>query len=318
MAYMASYGSQKVVVIGASLILVALNFSYTLAAREASIGGVAEEDIKARHELWMVEYGRTYKDDMEKAQRFKVFKENADFIDRTNAAANGRYLMATNEFADMSNEEFMAMYARYKPIPSGAKKLSGFRYENFTMLDAPEEIDWVKKGAVTKIKDQTKCGCCWAFTAVATVEGIHQIKTGHLLSLSEQQLLDCTAMDEGCTGGIMNHAFQYIIDNGGIATENDYPNDEHALAAAVAKQPVGVAIDSSKFQLYSSGVMPGHDCGTTLSHSLTVVGYGLEGGTKYWLLKNHWGERWGENGYMKLERGIGACGIDKEPSYPTA
>ncbi|KAL6888196.1 hypothetical protein ACP4OV_009222 [Aristida adscensionis] len=343
---MASYCGKKVDVTVVALTLVALNnISYMLAARKASTGGLAEVAMKARHNMWMAEYGRTYKNEAEKAQRFKVFKANADFIDKFNAAGNRKYFLATNEFADMSNEEFMAMYARYKPMPSRAKILSGFKYPNVTLADIPKEVDWTKKGAVTKIKHQNQCGCCWAFSAVATVESIHQIKTGQLLSLSEQQLLDCIRDDHDCTGGFMDVPLKYIVDNGGIATENDYPytaargkcnhnvkltvkitgfeivpkNNEEALAAAVAKQPVAVNLDSRKFQHYGGGVMLGHDCGTTLTHSLAVVGYGLEGETKYWLLKNQWGEHWGENGYLRLERGTNACGItEEEACYPVA
>ncbi|KAL6865210.1 hypothetical protein ACP4OV_016361 [Aristida adscensionis] len=339
---MASHGGNKLVLIVAVLTLIALNVSYTLEAREVA-NAPDEEAMKARHKMWMVQYGRTYKDDAEKAQRFAVFKANADLIDRSNAMGNGKYLFETNEFADMTNKEFMAMYSRYKPMPFGAKKLSGFKYENLTLLDIPKEVDWTKKGAVTNIKDQKKCGCCWGFAAVATVEGIHQIKTGHLESLSEQQLLDCSSRDNGCKGGDTNVAFKYIVDNGGIGTQDAYPytavrgwcksiksaakitgyedvpkNDEEALATAVANQPVAVAVDSNNFKHYKGGVMFGHECGTTLTHSMTVVGYGLEGDTKYWLLKNQWSERWGDKGYMKLERGTGACGIGKLASYPLA
>ena len=180
---------------------------------------------------------------------------------------------------------------------------------------------------------------------MAAVEGIHQITTGELVSLSEQQLLDCTN-DHGCRSGNMRSAFKYIVDNGGITTEDAHPyamaqgtcdsyqpaatisgyqavpdNDEDALAAAVANQPVSVGIDGSEpsFKLYSGGIMTGDACGTDLHHAVTVVGYGVQDGTSYWLLKNSWGETWGEGGYMKLERGTGACGIgSRQASYPLA
>ncbi|KAL6888195.1 hypothetical protein ACP4OV_009221 [Aristida adscensionis] len=341
---MASCCGKKVDVMARALTLVALNVFSMLAASEASTGGLSVAAMKARHEMWMAEYGRTYKDEAEKAQRFKVFMANAYFIDKSNAAENRTYVLGTNEFADMSNKEFMGTYARYKPMTSWAKKLPGFKYVNVTLADIPDEIDWTKKGAVTKIKHQKNCACCWAFSATATVEGIHQITTGNLLSLSEQQLLDCSNENQNCNGGITAFAFEHIIHNGGIATEDDYPytgvrgkckqdvnlpvkitsyeavtrKNEDALAAAVAHQPVAVSVDSRKFQHYNGGVMTAHGCSTTVTHSLVVVGYGLDDGTKYWLLKNCWGEHWGEKGYLRLERGTGACGIDEEPSYPVA
>jgi cathepsin L len=181
---------------------------------------------------------------------------------------------------------------------------------------------------------------------VAAIEGMHQIKTGELVSLSEQQLLDCSTNNgnNGCGGGTMENAFQYVIgSNGGIATEAAYPytatqgmcrnvqpavaissyqqvprDDEDALAAAVAGQPVSVAVDSRNFQFYSRGVMTADSCGTNLNHAVTAVGYGTaeDGTTQYWLLKNQWGNTWGEGGYLRLQRGVGACGVAKDASYP--
>ncbi|KAH6759486.1 TRICHOME BIREFRINGENCE-LIKE 37 [Perilla frutescens var. frutescens] len=272
------------------------------AARTAPYASMVE-----RHEKWMVESGRVYKDEAEKAKRFNIFKENVEYIESFNEAAAARpYKLAINKFADLTNEEFQASRNGYKVVtshPKSSSKVSSFRYANVTA--APASIDWRTKGAVTAVKDQGQC-------AVAATEGINQLTTGNLVSLSEQQLVDCdTSEDHGCNGvdGTCNTK-KASSDAAKITGYEDVPaNSESALLKAVASQPVSVAIDASgsDFQFYSSGVFTGQ-CGTELDHGVTAVGYGTASdGTKYWLVKNSWGTSWGENGYIRMQRDIGAA-----------
>ncbi|GER31784.1 cysteine proteinases superfamily protein [Striga asiatica] len=216
-------------------------------------------------------------------------------------------------------------------------------------IPLPQSVDWRNQGAVTPVRNQgSPCGSCWAFSAVAAVEGIVQIRTGILVPLSVEQLVDCDDEGDSCSGGNVWTAFDYIIGAGGLATDSSYPydgsgktcqpyepavtisgyekvppNNETALMAAVARQPVSASIDANctEFVDYTSGVLA-VDCGNVLDHDITIVGYGTDAdGTNYWLVKNSWGQDWGEQGYVRMLRDVGAeeglSGIAREAYYPT-
>ncbi|TVU07258.1 hypothetical protein EJB05_47306, partial [Eragrostis curvula] len=311
--------------------------NFVLAARDLSDTAMAE-----MHEKWIVQYGRVYKDAAEKARRLEVFRDNVAFIESFNAG-NNKFWLGVNQFADLTNDEFKATKINKGLKQNIAKVPTGFKYENVSTDALPVTMDWRNQGAVTPIKNQGQCGCCWAFSAVAAMEGIVKLSTGQLISLSEQELVDCDthSTDKGCEGGEMDSAFGFIIKNGGLTTESNYPymaedgtckngsqsaatikgyedvpaNNETALMMAVANQC------DRTFQLYSGGVMTG-SCGTDLDHGIVAIGYGDDSdGTKYWILKNSWGTTWGENGFLRMEKDIsdnrGMCGLAMQPSYPT-
>ncbi|XP_037439741.1 senescence-specific cysteine protease SAG39-like [Triticum dicoccoides] len=320
--------------------------SGALAARDLA----DDASMAARHEQWMGKYGRVYGDAAEKARRLEVFKANVAFIESANAG-NNKFWLEANQFADITEDEFRATHTGYKPVAVTNKDRStGFRYANASLDDLPASVDWRTNGAVTPIKDQGQCGCCWAFSTVASMEGIVKLSTGKLVSLSEQELVDCDGTDKGCEGGLMDNAFEFVVKNGGLATEADYPytgaegstcdsstaaatitghedvpaNDEASLLKAVAAQPVSLAVDGGDnlFRFYKGGVLSGA-CGTQLDHGIAAVGYGVSGdGTKFWVMKNSWGAGWGEDGFIRMERDVadeqGLCGLAMQPSYPTA
>ncbi|XP_057506603.1 senescence-specific cysteine protease SAG39-like [Actinidia eriantha] len=329
-------------------ICLALLFILGALASQATSRSLQDASLYERHKQWTARYGRVYKDTAEEEKRFNIFKDNVEYIESSNKAANKPYTLGVNQFADLTNEEFK-LRNRFKSHVCSTT--TSFKYENMTAV--PSTMDWRKKGAVTAIKDQGQCGCCWAFSVVAAMEGITQLTTGKLIALSEQELVDCdvSGEDQGCNGGLMDDAFTFIQQNNGLTTESNYPydgtdgtcnrnkeanhaakitgyedvptNSESALLKAVANQPVSVAIDAGglDFQFYSSGVFTG-DCGTDLDHGVAAVGYGTsDDGTKYWLVKNSWGIGWGEQGYIRMQRDIGAkeglCGIAMQASYPT-
>ncbi|GAV81348.1 Peptidase_C1 domain-containing protein/Granulin domain-containing protein/Inhibitor_I29 domain-containing protein [Cephalotus follicularis] len=309
-----------------------------------------DKEVMAIYDEWLVKHGKAYNGLGEKEKRFVIFKDNLRFIDQHNSE-NRSYKVGLNRFADLTNEEYRSKYLGTKAKAAVKKVKRSDRYQPRVGEELPKSVDWREKGAVVDVKDQGSCGSCWAFSTIAAVEGINKIVTGDLISLSEQELVDCdTYYNEGCNGGLMDYAFEFIISNGGVDSEDDYPyraddgrcdtyrknakvvaiddyedvpaNDEKALQMAVANQPISVAIDagSRAFSFYDSGVYTGA-CGTGLNHGVTAVGYGKENGVDYWLVKNSWGDSWGEEGYIKMERNLantvtGKCGIAMEASYP--
>ncbi|XP_065856664.1 senescence-specific cysteine protease SAG39-like [Euphorbia lathyris] len=321
-----------------------------LASQAVAARTLQDASMQTMHEQWMSLYGRVYKDPTEKEMRFDIFKQNVHLIESFNKDEAKSFKLGINQFADLTNQEFKTSRNRFKGHMC-SEQAGPFRYENISAV--PTSMDWRKKGAVTAIKDQGQCGSCWAFSTVAAVEGITQLTTGKLISLSEQELVDCDTKgeDQGCEGGLMDDGFKFIIGNQGITTETNYPyeaadgtcntkdeanhaakitgyedvpaNDEAALMKALANQPIAVAIDASgfEFQFYSSGVFTG-SCGTELDHGVTTVGYGSSSGMNYWLVKNSWGSQWGEEGYIRMQKDIdakeGLCGIAMQASYPTA
>ncbi|RZB75640.1 Vignain [Glycine soja] len=284
------------------------------------------------HEQWTKKYGKVYKDAAEKQKRLLIFKDNVEFIESFNAAGNKPYKLSINHLTDQTNEEFVASHNGYKH--KGSHSQTPFKYENIT-------VGLEGKWSCQAMKDQGQCGNCWAFSTVATTEGIYQITTSMLMSLSEQELVDCDSVDHGCDGGYMEGGseanYPYTaVDGTYDANKEASPaaqikgyetvpaNSEDALQKAVANQPVSVTIDAggSAFQFNSSGVFTGQ-CGTQLDHGVTAVGYGsTDDGTQYWIVKNSWGTQWGEEGYIRMQRGTdaqeGLCGIAMDASYPTA
>ncbi|GIY59260.1 cathepsin L [Caerostris darwini] len=253
-----------------------------------------------------------------------------------------------NEYSDMEHEEFVRTFNGYRGLVNLKSNASSWVPPSNVRI--PDKVDWRDQGLVTPVKNQQQCGSCWAFSTTGSLEGQHMKKTGQLVSLSEQNLVDCSGPEgnQGCEGGLMDQAFEYIKENRGIDTEASYPytaqdgtchfkkaavgatvtgyvdipsGDEDALKKAVATVgPISVAIDAShdSFQTYQDGVYDEPECSPDqLDHGVLIVGYGAEDGSDYWLVKNSWGETWGIKGYIKMSRNKdNQCGIATQASYP--
>jgi len=297
------------------------------------------ESVKQRNQ--------TYASKAEHDLRFEIFKDNMEKIKIHNDGEH-TWTMGITQFADMTSEEFKQYIScghfEHKPSDIVMVELKN---------SVADSIDWVEKGAVTPVKNQGQCGSCWAFSTTGSIEGRSQIATGTLTSLSEQDLVDCSTENDGCDGGLMDYAFDFVEGNNGLCDEEDYPykavqhkrcKENHlkctkydpitsyvdvkqttaGLEAALNDGPVSVAIeaDQMSFQLYNEGVLTGA-CGTSLDHGVLAVGYGTdETYGDYWKVKNSWSADWGEDGYIRLcrncnaNKGKGQCGILMSASYP--
>jgi len=296
-------------------------------------------DLETEWENFKVKYEKDYLSAQEHDVRKLVFSDNLNFIQKHNeeeARGLHTYRVGVNKFADLTNKEFTAQYNGNLVFDDSVP-----RTMVSPVADLPETKDWREEGAVTEVKDQGQCGSCWAFSTTGTIEGAYFLKTGQLVSLSEQNLVDCTNTNAGCDGGWQYLAMNYVIENGGIDTEESYPYEtrqdscrytaENSGAAVSTYRyitqgseddlynavgsigPVAVSIDDAHdgFQFYTSGVYNEYNCAQNSPvHAVLVVGYGSTGGFDYWLVKNSWGASWGDKGYIKMARNAdNMCGI---------
>jgi C1A family cysteine protease len=335
-------------------------FFATFALSQNSSTKLLTDQYEHLFEKWVSDFRVTIHNAEHRAHMLGNWVDNHLFIELSNRKINRSFQLGHNQFSGMNHTEYLRWVrgVYIKTANVFVVKPADDTHDQFASL--PSSVDWTAKNAVTPVKDQGQCGSCWSFSTTGALEGAYAIKTGSLASFSEQQLVDCDTLgnrgrDHGCNGGLMDNAFSWISKNGGLCEEADYPYvsgttktagtcqtscrnvagsdiikyvdveqaSDSAMMAALAKQPVSVAIeaDQREFQLYKSGVFTGV-CGTNLDHGVLVVGYGTDGGNDYYKVKNSWSNTWGEGGFIRLAKGAnynggkGQCGVLLQASYP--
>ncbi|EAZ11041.1 hypothetical protein OsJ_00885 [Oryza sativa Japonica Group] len=326
----------------------------------------SDKEMRFLFSRWMAQYGKAYSWPIEHEKRYQIWKDNSNFIGSFRSETE--ISSGVCAFAPQTVTDSFVGMNRFGDLTPGefAEQFTGFNATGGLLHAAPPPcpippdswlpccVDWRSSGAVTGVKFQRSCASCWAFAAAAAIEGLNKIRTGELVSLSEQVMVDCDTGSSGCSGGRADTALGLVAARGGVASEEEYPytgvrggcdvgkllsghsaslsgfravppNDERQLALAVARQPVTAYIDAGarEFMFYKGGVYRGPCSAERVNHAVAIVGYceGF-GGDKYWIAKNSWGSDWGEQGYVYLAKDVwwpqGTCGLATSPFYPTA
>jgi len=292
---------------------------------------------------WAATFGKVYNGDEAKA-REAIYNLNIMKIREHNHKGLS-WTMDVNVFADLTEDEFLNSY-------TGAVVSSSHQEEPAFDLPVDEavldSVDWVEKGKVNPIKNQGQCGSCWAFSTMGTLESGYAIASGDLVSLAEQQLVDCDKSDDGCSGGWPHTAYDSYLARSGVCSESSYTytarggscrassctdvipkgtitghtnvaKTSSALKSALQRQPVSVTVNAGQLQFYANGVVTG-SCQGEINHAVIAVGYGTDG-VDYFKIRNSWGTSWGESGYIRLSQNGGsqgtACLLQYAPVTPT-
>ncbi|KAJ8335256.1 hypothetical protein SKAU_G00408950 [Synaphobranchus kaupii] len=331
---------------GSLLLLVTMLFGATAAA-------LIDVDTDMHWQMWKAQYSKAYKQQVEEYGRRRIWEKNFRMIALHNLEVSlglHTYDLAMNHLGDLTTEEIMQSLTGVR-VPSDLER-GPTAFVGAAGASVPDSVDWRDKGYVTNVKMQGGCGSCWAFSAAGALEGQLMKTRGRLVSLSPQNLVDCSSKygNEGCKGGFIHQAFKYVIDNQGIDSDSSYPY--HAVQEQCKYDPANRAANCSSYSFVKQGDeggpqircgqcgphLCGHrryqaqvpflsqwyvcvyddpSCSHDVNHAVLVVGYGSLGGQDFWLVKNSWGTTFGDHGYIRMARNKGnQCGISSEACYP--
>jgi len=327
-------------------------FNVCLAAVALTLAMAIQTALAANTISW-TQYKRMYNLAMtpdEDAKREVIFNKNMQ-VAADMSAKNPLATFGVNQYSHISAEEFKVFHNadKYYKTQAQRKRFSDKKSAFGAKAAAVEQIDWRTKGAVTAVKNQGQCGSCWSFSTTGSIEGQWFLAGHTLVALSEQELVSCDTADDGCNGGLMDNAFNTIVNTWGgwITGENDYPyvsgggnvpscdrtgkpkraqitghtdvaQSESVMASTLASiGPISIAVDASSWQTYTGGILT--NCvSQQIDHGVLLVGMNLKYSTPYWIIKNSWASSWGEEGYIRVAYGSDQCLITSAPCYPHA
>jgi len=288
-------------------------------------------------------FGKVYNGEDADASHKATFEFNLAVIAEQNAK-NESLKFGINQFTDLSQEQFRIVGGLgWLPLAEHSSSFPSLGEHTHQGETLAASVDWQHRGAVTPVKDQGQCGSCWAFSTTGGLEGAWQLATGSLISMAEQQFVDCSKDNSGCNGGNSGRAISYAhttavatessysykatngkckssfsaaIPRGGVSGYKTVGTTASALKSALAHGPLSVSIeaDQSSFQNYASGILKS-GCGTSHDHAVLVVGYGTDNGQEYFRVKNSWGRSWGDSGYIRMSTSGNVCGILNHAIY---
>lgn len=302
-----------------------------------------DEEIFFEFQKFISKYKKHYSSIEEFIGRFAVFKQNVLLLLSSHQRS---YKTGITIFSDLTEQEFTKAYLNLDFTALATVNLYPIHVN--TVYTAPDDFDWREHDAVTRVRDQGSCTASWAFSTMGNLEGLYAQKKG-LHSLSVQLLIDCDTDDAGCSGGLMQNGYNWLKENG-IMFEEDYPytgrkdtckkdpskyidmkvtgyqklgsssstysgaDEEEMKEFLYVTGPLSIALNANPLQMYMGGIIDLDEsrCSPSMiNHTALVVGYGVEAGVPYWICKNTWGTSWGENGYFRIARGKGTCGVNQ-------
>ena len=313
--------------------------------------GISFASLRSDFKGFMSTFGENY-DRRQLKERFKLYQDRRNEIERHNKNSNKKWSMAINHFTAMTTQErsqYLGLNNESVPLDTSTPLMAASRLR--LRSSNPESVDHVDLGHVTRPKEQRSCGSCWAFAAVAAIEGAYAQLNNVLKSFSEKEILDCTynyLEHDACHGGMTEDAWLYIKKNQRLATLEEVPYDfarhrscyyahqdvpnglknvlyerrykveatDDALETAVAERVLAVSmIVEDDFWGYDEGVYGGcENEDSSVNHAVTMVGYTADS----WKVKNSWGRDWGENGYVRFSRATeNNCRLAEFAMYPS-